>query len=99
MKDILKTHQFKLDYLGEYRKVELAKLTFYLKGKPDTESWRETFESDDIVPVSFNKRIFPKWALLDLYKLMEIEPGIEKKVLPPDLTLSQLPPLEDAISS
>jgi hypothetical protein len=95
MQDPLEGYQFRLDYSGEYRRLELVILGSYLQGKPDTEGWREVFAFNKAVPIPKGERIFPHWALLDLYKLMMTSPGIESQILYEGFSLSDLPSLDE----
>ena len=100
--EYLEAHKLSRNYFGEHSDMEIVDLRFYLKGKPDTPEWRESFESAkrfgnmtfDTTPVAYGGRIFPRWALLDLYKLMGMRPGIENEILRGTITLEELPPLD-----
>lgn len=85
-----------LNYEGQYRESELSTLGFYLKGKPDTEGWRNIFAENDAVPIAHNGRIFPEWAVLDARELFKEEPQtvielLEKQVL----SQADIPPLQN----
>jgi len=97
MQDILDKYQFQLDYSGKYGKFELVTLGSYLKGKPDTKAWRDIFAENEAVPIPKGERIFPHWALIDLYKLMAATPGIESQILYKGVSLSDLPSLDETV--
>ena len=99
MQDILENHKFEMDYSGKYSSHSRVTLGGYLESKPDTKRWREIFLENNAVPVSKAGRIFPHWALLDLYKLMAATPGIEAQILRKQTSLSDLPTLEETIDT
>ena len=93
MQEMLDRHQFHMDYSGEYKQHNLVTLGIYLQGKPDRKGWRDLFAENDAVPIPKNGRVFPHWALLDLYKLMATAPEIERQILYKGVSLSDLPSL------
>jgi len=97
--DVLESHVFWYDYLEPEGEADLATLSHYLMGNPDTNGWRSTYRDGGMVPVAHNGKLFPRWALLDLYKLMQMRPGIETQILHENIKLGDLPPLEVVVNT
>jgi len=86
-----------MNYSGKDKEDELVTLGIYLKGKPDTKAWKDIFAENEVVPIPKGERIFPHWALLDLYKLMVTTHGIESQILRKGVSLSDLPSLDETV--
>ena len=100
---LIEAHTLSKEYTGVYSGIELAHLSQYLCGKPDTQAWRGLFEeqqrSDPQVkwaPIPYRRMIFPLWALLDYYKLTTKDAALKEKILDDE---TSLPPLELLASS
>lgn len=63
--------KFKEDELFEICGAYPSNLLFYLKGKPATEAWEETFLNNGHLPQRVGHRIFPSFVLEAQAKLLQ----------------------------
>lgn len=87
-------HNLTFDYFGLLGKTYLERmLPAHLEGKPDTPAWRQLFIDCLSDPVPYKGRIFARWALLDLYELLELRPALQSTLVPCGMSLEDFPPL------
>lgn len=99
-------HTLTMDYLAPDGKYWLTLLRLSLMGMPDTPSTAEFYQKTmktnprkDYTPIYHNKKVIPAWALLDLYKLMELQPNIKKEIVGNSSRIGNLPTLDEVLDS